>query len=96
MNQMFELAIEPFSRIDSPSCMWHRFARNASIIFDKDMDDVMCQPCKKMRSHLDQRVRVSQAITPVKKAARLEPSSRCPLSALSPASVKKAKGEFDD
>ena len=51
----------------------------------------MCQPCKKMRSHLDQRVRASLAVTPTKKAARLKPSSRCPLSALSPVSVNKRR-----
>jgi hypothetical protein len=90
-SKSVRVATEPFSRVDSPSCsMWHRLARNASI-FEKDMDDVMCQPCKKMRSHLDQRVRVSQAVTPMKKAARLEPSSRCPLSTLSPASVNKRR-----
>ena len=85
------VATEPFSWVDSPNCsMWHRLARNASI-FEKDMDDVMCQPCEKMRSHLDQRVRVSLAVTPTKKAVCLEPSSSCPLSALSPASVNERR-----
>ena len=84
-SKSVRVATEPFSRVDSPNCsMWHRLAKNASIL-EKDMDDVMCQPCKKMRSHLDQHVGASLAVTPTKKAARLEPSSRCPLSALSPA-----------
>lgn len=82
---------EPFSRVDSPNCaMWHKLAKNASIL-EKDMSDVMCQPCKKMRSHLDQRVRACLTVTPTKRAERQEPSSRCPLAALSPASVKKRR-----
>ena len=90
-SKSVRVATELFSRVDSPTCsMWHRLARNASI-FEKDLDDVMCQPCKKMRSHLDQRVRASLSVTPTKKAARLEPLSKCPLSALSPASVNKRR-----
>ena len=88
-SKSVRVATELFSCVDSPSCsMWHRLARNASI-FEEDTDDVMCQPCKQMRSHLDQHVWVSQAVTPMKKAGRLEPSSRCPLSTLSPDSVNK-------
>lgn len=90
-SKSVRVATEPFSRVDSPNCnMWHTLAKNASI-FEKDMDDIMCQPCKKMRSHLDQRIRASLAVTPTKKASRLEPSSRCPLSALSSASVNKRR-----
>ena len=90
-SKSVRVVTEPFSRVDSPNCsMWHRLAKNASI-FEKDMDDMMCQPCKKMRSHLDQRVQASLAVTPTKKATHLEPSSRCPLSALSPASVNKQR-----
>ena len=55
MNQSVRVATEPFSCVDSPSCsMWHMLARNASIFEDMDSDNVMCQPCKKMHSHLDQ------------------------------------------
>ncbi len=87
---------EPFRRVDSTLCkMWHKIAKNSSI-FEKDMDDVMCQPCKKM-GHLDQRLRASLAVTPTKQISRQQPSSRCPLSALSPASAikKKKKRQYD-
>lgn len=85
------ITTEPFRRVDSTLCkLWHKLARNSSI-FEKDMDDVMCQPCKKMLSHLDQRVRASLAVTPTNKISRQQPSSRCPISALSPASAKKRR-----
>ena len=82
---------EPFYRVDSPRCeLWHKLAKNSSIL-EKDMEEVLCQPCKRMVSHLDQRVRSSTALSPIEKVARLDPSSRCPLAALSPSSRKKRK-----
>lgn len=55
-SKSVRIATEPFNRVDSPNCkMWHKLAKNASI-FEKSMNDVLCQPCKRMRSHLDQRV----------------------------------------
>ena len=85
------LMSEPFSRVDSPRCeLWHKLARNSSI-FERDRDEVLCQPCKKMKSHLDQRVRAASAVTPTQKVARQEPLSKCPLVALSPASQKKRR-----
>ena len=82
---------EPFCRVDSPRCeLWHKLAKNSSI-FEKDMEEVLCQPCKMMISHLDQRVRVATNVTPAEKVARLEPSSRCPLAVLSLNSRKKRK-----
>ena len=47
-----------------------------------------------LKSHLDQRVRSTLKVTPKEKEARLEVSSRCPLSTLSPASQKKRKGKL--
>ena len=62
-----------------------------SSIFEKDQEEILCQPCKKMKSHLAQRVRAALKVTPEEKEARLEVSSRCPLSSLSPASQKKKR-----
>ena len=90
-SKSVRLVTEPFYRVDSPRCeLWHRLAKNSSI-FEKDMEEVLCQPCKKMLSHLDQRVRSSTMLSPSEKVARLDPSSRCPLAALSPSSRKKRK-----
>ena len=85
---------EPFARVESHQClMWHELAKNASI-FEKDQSEVMCQPCKKMKSHLDQLVRTALKVTPKEKEARLDVSSRFPMSALSPASQKKRRGKL--
>ena len=82
---------EPFERVESPNCQrWHKLARNSSI-FERDLNDVMCQACKKMCSYLDQLVRTAVAVTPARKASRQDPSSICPISSLSPASQKKRK-----
>lgn len=90
-SKSVRLTSEPFCRVDSPRCeLWHKLAKNSSI-FERDMEEVLCQPCKKMRSHLDQRVHAATNVTPAVKAARLEPSSRCPLAVLSPSSKKKRK-----
>ena len=88
-SKSVQITSEPFSRVDSPRCdPWHNLARNASIL-EKDPVEVLCQPCKKMVSYLDQRVRA--AATSAQKVARQEPSSRCPISVLSPAGRKKRK-----
>ena len=85
---------EPFYHVDSPRCeLWHKLAKNSSI-FEKGMEEVLCQPCKKMISYLNQRVRVANNTTPAEKLARLEPSSRCPLTVLSLNSKKKRKGNL--
>ena len=55
------------------------------------LEEVLCQPCKKMISYLNQRVRAATSVTPLKKVARLDPSSRCPLAVLSPNSRKNRK-----
>ena len=84
------LMSEPFSRVDSPRCqLWHKLAKNSSI-FERDMEEVLCQPCKKMISHLDC-VRAAASVTPAEKVVGLDPSSRCPLAILSPNSRKKRK-----
>lgn len=93
-SKSVKLISEPFCRVESHQCViWHKLARNVSI-FEKDLEEVLCQPCKKMKSHLDQRVRTVLKLTPKDKEARLDVSSRCPLSALSPASQKKRKGRL--
>ena len=90
-SKSVRLMSEPFCRVDSPRCeLWHKLAKNSSI-FERDMEEVLCQPCKKMISHLDQRVRVATSVTPAEKVARLDPSSRCPLVVLSPNSRKKGR-----
>jgi oligoribonuclease (3'-5' exoribonuclease) len=90
-SKSVRLMSEPFCRVDSPRCeLWHKLAKNSSI-FERDMEEVLCQPCKKMISHLDQRVRAANSVTPAEKVARLDPSSRCPLAVLSPNSRKKRK-----
>ena len=90
-SKSVRLMSEPFCRVDSPRCeLWHKLAKNSSI-FERDMEEVLCQPCKKMISHLDQRVRAATKVTPAEKVARLDPSSRCPLAVLSPNSRKKRK-----
>lgn len=72
--------------------MWHKLAKNSSI-FERELDEVLCQPCKKMRSHLDQRVRAA-IVSPGMTAAQLAASSKCPLAVLSPASQKKRRGNL--
>ena len=38
---------EPVTRVESHQCvMWQKLAKNASI-FEKDLNEVLCQPCKK-------------------------------------------------
>lgn len=89
-----KLIREPYIRVQSNTCqLWHKLAKNASI-FEKSENEVLCQPCKKMRSHLDQRVREAQKATPAVRSARLDVSSRCPMSTLSPNSQKKRKGKM--
>ena len=91
MSKSVKILSEPFERVESPNCQrWHKLARNSSI-FERDLDDVMCQACKKMCSYLDQLVRTAVSVTPAKKISRQDPSSTCPLSSLSPASQKKRK-----
>lgn len=52
-SKSVKLIVELFTRVESHHCqMWRKLARNASI-FEKDQSEVLCQPCKKMRSHLD-------------------------------------------
>ena len=81
-SKSVKLMSEPFTRVESNHClMWHKLAKNSSI-FEKDQEEILCQPCKKMKSHLDQRVRAALKVTPEEKEARLEVSSRCPLSSL--------------
>lgn len=93
-SKSVKLIKEPYARAQSYQCqLWHKLAKNASI-FEKDEKEVLCQPCKKMRSHLDQRVRESEKATPAMKSARLEVSSKCPMTTLSPASQKKRKGKL--
>ena len=93
-SKSVKLMSEPFTRVESNHClMWHKLAKNSSI-FEKDQEEILCQPCKKMKSHLAQRVRAALKVTPEEKEARLEVSSRCPLSSLSPASQKKRKGKL--
>ena len=92
-SKSVRLTSEPFERVDSPHCeMWHKLAKNSSI-FERELDEVLCQPCKKMRSHLDQRVRAA-IVSPGRTAAWLEASSKCPLAVLSPASQKKRRGNL--
>ena len=44
------LMSEPFSCVDSPRCeLWYKLARNSSI-FKRNRNEVLCQPCKKMKS----------------------------------------------
>ena len=81
---------DPILRIDSKNCsLWHKLARNANI-FEKDMPAVLCQPCKRLRSDLEQRLKTS-TMTPEEKENRVQPSSHYPVKYLSPASMKKKK-----
>ena len=91
MSKSVKISSDPFERVKSPKCQrWRKFASNSSI-FERDLTDVMCQPCKKMCSYLDQLVRTAVSVTPARKASRQDPSSTCPISSLSPASQKKRK-----
>ncbi len=90
-SKSVKILTEPIERVESPNCQrWHTLARNSSIM-ERNLDWVLCQACKKMCSYLDQRVCATSSVTPNKKASRQEPSSKCPLSCLSPASHKKRK-----
>lgn len=44
-----------------------------------------------MKSHLNQRLRLASKVTAESKEARVEVSSRCPMSVLSPASKKEVR-----
>ena len=80
-SKSIQLISEPFCCVDSSRReLWHKLAKHS--IFERDMEEVLCQPCKKI-SHLDQRVRAAASVTPAEKVARLDPSSRCPLAVLS-------------
>ena len=77
-------------RVDSKNCsLWHKLACNVSI-FEKDMPAVLCKPCKRLRSDLEQRLKTS-TVTPEEKENRVQPSSHYPVKYLSPVSVKKKK-----
>ena len=90
-SKSVKILSEPFERVESPNCQrWHKLARDSSI-FERDLNDVMCQACKKMCSYLDQLVRTAVAFPPARKASRQDPSSTCPISSLSPASQKKTE-----
>ena len=82
VSKSVKILSDPFERVESPKCQtWHKLASNSSI-FERDLSDVMCQPCKKMRSYLDQLVRTAVSVTPARKASRQDPSSTCPISSL--------------
>ena len=73
-----ESVSEPFEQVDFPHC--EMLAKNSSI-FERELDEFLCQPCKRMRSHLDQRV-CAAIVSPGRTAAHLEVSSKCPRAVL--------------
>jgi len=80
----------PFTRIDSENCkLWHQLNSNASEN-EKSSEEVLCRPCKRLRSDLNHQRRRSD-VSPARCLKRQQPSSRFKLKYLSPASVKKRK-----
>ena len=78
----------PFNRVDSIHCLlWHKLARN--MLFEKDLESVPCKACKTLINNLNQRLKT--AVTSPVRAKRQQPTSRCPLKYMSPASQKKRK-----
>ena len=85
------ITCHPISRIDSKNCLlWHLLAKNASIL-EKDMTDVMCKECKRLRSDLEQRTKKVTSLSPDEKENRLKPCSHFPEKYLSPKSVKQKR-----
>lgn len=82
---------EPVSHIDSWNCsLWHKLAKNASIL-EKDMEDVLCDPCKRLRNNLNQRLKKVKNVPPEKKNERVKPSSNYPVKYVSPNSLGRKR-----
>lgn len=72
----------PFCRRFSDSCnLWH--------IPSKHAESTCCKPCKQLQHDIGQLVRRADETTEGEKIARIKPSSKYPISKLSPASQKK-------
>ena len=80
---------EPIKRIESTDCKrWFKIPRNASRE-EKDVSDVLCSCCKKMRNNLSRSKKREEAVSPGRKLKMLEPSSHFNSKYLSPHSQKK-------
>ena len=74
-----QLMSESFCCVDSPRCeLWHKLAKNSSIL-ERDMEEVLCQPCKKI-SHPDQRVQAAASVTPAEKSSSIRSIIKVPSS----------------
>ncbi len=79
-------------RIDSGKCkLWHKLAKNASILEKDNMTDVMCSGCKCLINELNQRLKKVQNTTSEQKQHHVNASSRFPEKYLSPKSLKKKR-----
>jgi len=80
----------PFQRIDSVNCtLWHQLKSNATEI-EKSSVEVLCRPCKRLKSDLDHQRRRSD-VSPARRLKRQLPSSRYKEKYLSPLSRTKRK-----
>jgi len=80
----------PFKRIDSKNCLlWYQLKHNATYK-EKESEQVLCRPCKKLHSNLDHQRRRSD-VSPERRIKRQQPSSHFQLKFLSPASVSKRR-----
>lgn len=78
----------PFSRIFSDGCnLWH-IPNNSKQSPESNVFNC-CKACKQLNHDIQQLVRRADATTDLQKQARLLPSSKYPLSKLSPVSQKK-------
>lgn len=78
----------PISRIDSHKCLlWHQLSKNVSI-FEKDMSEVLCSSCKRLRSDLEQSLKKKSCLAQNEK---VKSCSHFPEKYLSPKSLKKKR-----
>ncbi len=76
----------PFKRVDHMDCkLWFQPEVDASRV----PRGPSCVKCCNLAYYLKQRIRKRAAVTPEQKAKRIDPSSKCPIRCLSPASQRK-------
>ena len=82
---------EPFSRVDSVSCMmWFELGKRRSND-QKQADAVICPRCVRLICDLERQVKRTEAESPSKKVKRQSASSHACLSYMSPSSQMKRK-----
>ena len=82
----------PFKRVQSSHCtMWHKLPKNATKA-QKSSLSVLCGSCKRLWGQLDRALQRCMSYSPRRKIKRQQPSSNYPLKYMSPAILKKRKG----